>query len=368
MNKPKLNLTNTLFLTLTPVVSIIGLGFYFYLETFEWKYLAMFFILYFATGISITAGYHRLIAHRAYQANPLLKLFYLLFGAASFQNSALKWAQDHRIHHNKVDTEQDPYNAGRGFWYSHIGWIFYQEETDMTFDKDLAKDKMIQWQHRYYMLIAIFVGIFLPTYIGWAMGSSLGGFVFGASLRIVFTHHCTFFINSLAHIWGKQTYTDENSARDNTIIAILTYGEGYHNFHHKFQGDYRNGLKWYHFDPTKWLIQTCSALGLADKLKRVPEEEIFRAKVRMQKKLLLEKRNWKQEYLDAIESLRLRLEDTQQKFRALKREYKQLKLELTTAKHEKAEEMRLRLKIAKAEFRAAYRHWKLYTRALGNHA
>jgi stearoyl-CoA desaturase (delta-9 desaturase) len=296
----------------------------------------------------------------------LLKLSYLIFGAAAFQNSALKWSQDHRIHHKEVDTEQDPYNAGRGFWFSHIGWIFYQEDKPLNYDKDLVNDKLIQWQHRNYMTIAILAGIVLPTLLGWMMGSILAGFVFGAAVRVVFTHHCTFFINSLAHIWGKQTYTDENSARDNTILALLTYGEGYHNFHHRFQGDYRNGLQWYHFDPTKWLIQVCHAIGLADKLKRVPEEEIFRAKVRMQKKILLEKKNWKAEYLEAIESLRLRVEDAQQKFRAVKLEYKNWKTDLGNAGHERAEEMRLKVKIAKAEFRAAYRHWQLYTRALAN--
>ena len=101
-------------------------------------------------------------------------------------------------------------------------------------------------------------------------------------LRLVLSHHFTFFINSLAHIWGKQTYTDENSARDNGFLAFLTYGEGYHNFHHIFETDYRNGIKWYQFDPTKWFIKTASLLGITKNLRTVPEERIEQAKVQMQ--------------------------------------------------------------------------------------
>jgi stearoyl-CoA desaturase (delta-9 desaturase) len=145
-------------------------------------------------------------------------------------------------------------------------------------------DKMVMWQHKYYMPIAIAFGIILPTYIGHLMGSALGGFALAGLARIVFVHHCTFFINSLCHIVGSRPYTDTNTARDSFIMAFFSYGEGYHNYHHYFPTDYRNGIKWYQFDPTKWLIKFAELMGLARDLKRVPERIIVEAKFKMSHK------------------------------------------------------------------------------------
>lgn len=366
MKANSINWTNTLFLSLSPILTAIGLWYFLSYEGFSWKYLGLFFIFYILTGFSITAGYHRLISHKAYKTNSLIKLFYLLFGAATFQNSAKKWCQDHRIHHNQVDTDLDPYNSKRGFFYSHIGWVCLNSEDHKKYDRDLAQDPLIGWQDKYYIPIAIGIGILLPTWIGYLMGSALGGLVFGAGLRIVCVHHCTFFINSLAHIWGSQPYSDQNTARDNAFLAFLTYGEGYHNFHHRFAGDYRNGLRWYHFDPTKWLIRFLSYLGWATGLKRIPEEEILKAKLRTTNNRLLKQANsnWKQEYLDKLENLRIKVEENQRKFRALKKEYKARKQELAHSSREKLKEMKISLQLAKADFKTAYHEWKLYSKAL----
>jgi stearoyl-CoA desaturase (delta-9 desaturase) len=138
------------------------------------------------------------------------------------------------------------------------------------------------FQHRYYLPIALGTNFGLPIAIGWAVGDVWGVFLLGGLLRLVINHHFTWFINSLAHMWGSQPYTDENTARDNPLLAFLTYGEGYHNFHHIFQNDYRNGVKWWQYDPTKWLIAVLSYVGLADNLKRVPNLWIQRAQVAMQ--------------------------------------------------------------------------------------
>jgi stearoyl-CoA desaturase (delta-9 desaturase) len=133
----------------------------------------------------------------------------------------------------------------------------------------------------------------IPLLLGWALGELWGVFLLAGLLRLVLNHHFTFFINSLAHAWGSQPYTDENTARDNGVLAFLTYGEGYHNFHHIFQNDYRNGVRWWQWDPTKWLIASLSGLGLASNLKRVPDLWIQRAQLAMQFKrveLALERR------------------------------------------------------------------------------
>ncbi len=283
--KKQIDWVNTIFLTTTPVVAIVLGAIYFVQNGLQWSQIALAVIFYFATGLSITGGYHRLFSHRAYKANNLVKFLYLIFGAATFQNSALKWSADHRIHHTHVDDEKDPYNINKGFWWAHIGWIFFQEkEVEPKYPKDLLNDKLVMWQHRNYLWLCVVMGFILPTVIGYFLGSALGGFALAGVGRVVFVHHCTFFINSLCHIVGTRPYTDTNTARDSAIMAVFSYGEGYHNYHHYFPVDYRNGIKWYHFDPTKWMIKSLSLIGWTNDLKKVPEKLISQAKVEMKMK------------------------------------------------------------------------------------
>jgi stearoyl-CoA desaturase (delta-9 desaturase) len=282
---PKLDWTNTIFLISTPIASIILSWIYFKHNGLQWSQIALAVAFYFATGISITAGYHRLLSHRTYQANNFVKLMYLLFGAATFQNSALKWCSDHRIHHNHVDHDKDPYNINKGFFHAHIGWIFYQEKVlNPKYPKDLLNDKLVMWQHRNYLWLCVAMGFILPAVIGYFLGSALGGFALAGLMRVVFVHHCTFFINSLCHMVGTRPYTDSNTARDSAIMAVFSYGEGYHNYHHYFPTDYRNGIRWYHYDPTKWLIKTLSFVGWTKNLKKVPEKLINEACLQMKMK------------------------------------------------------------------------------------
>jgi stearoyl-CoA desaturase (Delta-9 desaturase) len=234
-----------------------------------------------ANGMAITCGYHRLFAHCTYEAHPILKLAYLFFGAMALQNSALNWAAAHRVHHRFIDDpERDPYCARRGFWFSHIGWMlrsYPSGEPDFSTVRDLQRDRMVMWQHNHYLLAALSTNFGLPLLVGYLTGDVWGVFLLAGVLRLVVSHHFTFFINSLAHMWGSQPYTDENTARDNAVVALLTYGEGYHNFHHMFAHDYRNGLRWWQWDPSKWFISGMSLVGLTRNLKRVPWFRIQRA-------------------------------------------------------------------------------------------
>jgi stearoyl-CoA desaturase (delta-9 desaturase) len=284
--KPEIDWVNTIFLTSTPVIAAILSFIYFKTHGFEWTQIALAIVFYFATGIAITAGYHRLLSHRAYSASSFVKFLYLILGAAAFQNSALKWCSDHRVHHRHVDHEKDPYNINKGFFWAHIGWIFYKEQNSEPthYPKDLLNDKLVMWQHRNYLWLAVVVGFVLPAVIGHFLGSALGGLALAGVLRVVFVHHCTFFINSLCHIVGTRPYTDTNTARDSYVMALFSYGEGYHNYHHYFPSDYRNGIRWYHFDPTKWLIKSLSFVGLVRDLKKVPEKLINQAKEEMRTK------------------------------------------------------------------------------------
>ena len=242
-----------------------------------------FVVLLSANELAITCGYHRLFAHSTYQANPFLRMVYLLFGAMALQNSALIWSAGHRAHHRYIDDrDRDPYCARRGFWFSHIGWMlrnYPSGEPDLAAVRDLQADPLVMWQNRHYLAIAVGMNVGVPLLAGWACGDIAGVFLLGGLLRLVVSHHLTFLINSAAHIFGSQPYTSQNTARDNAVIAVLTFGEGYHNFHHLFANDYRNGVRWWQWDPSKWFIRAMSWCGLARNLKSVPWFRIQRAQL-----------------------------------------------------------------------------------------
>lgn len=289
-------LTTTVF-TVTPLAALILVPWYGFSHGYSaaaWWSLPLFL---FACGMSITAGYHRLWSHQTYQAHVAVRWVLAIFGAMALQNSILVWGSQHRRHHLFVDdVDKDPYSARRGFWFSHMGWIlrdYPSGRNDFSNARDLERDPVVAFQHRYYLPLTLATNFGFPIALGWAVGDVWGVFLLGGLLRLVINHHFTWFINSLAHMWGTQPYTDENTARDNPVMAVLTYGEGYHNFHHIFQADYRNGVKWWQYDPTKWLIAGLARVGLASNLKRVPDLWIQRAQLAMQFKRMeraLEKR------------------------------------------------------------------------------
>jgi len=280
----ELNWANILFLTLSPVAALVGGILYTRAYGITWMEIALFVVMFFATGLSITGGYHRHFSHVAYQAHPFMRFFYLVFGACAMQNSALHWAADHRLHHRFTDTDKDPYNAGRGFWWSHMGWIFAKsdENRDFSIVADLQKDKWVRWQHKYAVSIALIVGFGGPALLG-LFFDRVGGFLlWGGLIRVVFVHHSTFLINSWAHMIGTQPYSRSDSSRNSVWLAFFTNGEGYHNFHHRFPSDYRNGIRWYHWDPTKWMIAALKPLGITWKLHRVPDHLILRARMEVE--------------------------------------------------------------------------------------
>jgi len=304
------------------------------------------FILLWLNGLGITAGYHRLWAHRTYTAHPALKWFWALFGGMAVQNSILVWAAMHRVHHKHVDhVDHDPYSAKRGFWYSHMGWMlrdYPSAQLDYTNAKDLLADKVVMFQHKHYLWFAFGSNIAIPVALGFAYGDVSSFVLIAGFLRLVVNHHVTFFINSLAHMWGRQPYTTTNTARDNDFLALLTYGEGYHNYHHLFQMDYRNGIKWWHFDPTKWLIAACSWVGLSKDLKRVPNFKIQRAMLQAQFERAREKLAQAKANPSRLQELQHLLETEWQQFSATVAEWSQLqgekldaaKLHMTERVHE----------------------------------
>jgi len=288
----RLDWVNTSFLLLTPLIAFAGTGYLVAANAIHpaTVVLALFWMIF--TGVAITGGYHRLFSHKAYDARSPYKLFMLFFGAAAFENSALKWSSDHRNHHKFVDTPQDPYNIKQGFWHAHMGWVMVRNTTrdpKTRYDNvpDLVKDPLVDFQNRHYVKIGVFFGFILPTAIASIWGDPLGGFFIAGFLRTVINHHFTFSINSFAHLIGSQPYSDKDSSRDSWVLALVTYGEGYHTYHHRFPTDYRNGIRFYHWDPTKWLIKGVEAMGLTYNLRKMPYDSILRARLKMDEKRLI---------------------------------------------------------------------------------
>lgn len=367
----ELDWVNIAFLGVTPVVAVLGTAWYIWQFGVTWLELANFLVMFALTGMAVTGGYHRYYAHRTYEARKPLQLFYLIFGAAAVENSTLNWASDHRYHHRFVDQEEDPYNILRGGLYAHMGWIFYKNTRDVHLRynnvPDLLKDPLVIWQNRWYLPIVILTTFALPTYVGLIQGRPVGGLLWGGFLRVIVVHHMTFLINSVAHLYGSRPYTLGNTARDNWWLGPLTFGEGYHNFHHAFQADYRNGIRWWQFDVTKWWILAMRGFGLAHRLRRAPEPLILAARLRVEAQRVearlaaagASERMW-QKVGSRLDAGQRRLSEAMARYHAARIEYIRRKDEWTA---EMRRSWRERLEVYKDEFGQARERWREQIRA-----
>ncbi|KAJ5725194.1 uncharacterized protein N7483_006551 [Penicillium malachiteum] len=267
-------------------------------------------LYYFWTGLGITAGYHRLWSHRSYEAGLPLKIFLACVGGGAVQGSIRWWSSKHRAHHRWTDTVKDPYSVRKGVWYSHFMWMALKQnpkDRGRTDISDLNHDPIVVWQHRHYGMVILVFGMLFPMLVaGLGWGDWQGGLVYAGILRFFFVQQATFCVNSLAHWLGDQPFDDRNSPRDHVITALVTLGEGYHNFHHEvkftpsvsvesiltyqFPSDYRNAIEWWQYDPTKWSIWVWKQLGLASNLKQFRANEIEKGRVQQLQKKVDQKR------------------------------------------------------------------------------
>ncbi|KAJ2151908.1 stearoyl-CoA 9-desaturase [Coemansia sp. RSA 1807] len=286
----RLHWVHIVLLATTPLLALYGIA----TTNVRSETLVLTAVVYLISGLGITAGYHRLWAHTAYSATYPLQVFLALAGSAAVQGSIFWWARDHRVHHRYTDTPKDPYDALQGFWHCHIGWMLVKKDRrrlGYADTSDLKTDPLIRWQHKYYPLLVLTFGVVLPMSVpGLVWGDWRGGFFFATVLRMVLLHHATFCVNSLAHTIGRHTYDNVQTARDSWITALVTMGEGYHNFHHQFPNDYRNAIRFYQYDPTKWFIRIASTMGLAYDLKTFPANEVEKGQIQMRMKELEMKR------------------------------------------------------------------------------
>ena len=238
--------------------------------------LAYFLIGYYITNISVGVGLHRLWSHDSFKTNKFVELMLMFLCAGTLQGPVIIWASNHFKHHTYTDKEQDPHsplkfkgNKIKGFLWSHIGWMLftktYTQHIDSVTMKKLGRKKILIWQLKHYWSVAIFMQVIPPLLLGYIVSGSLIGtiscFLF-LGLGRALQQAVTFFVNSACHFWGTRKYST-TTARDVWWLALLLLGENWHNFHHAFPSDYRNGFKWYQFDVHKWIIFAMYKLGLA---------------------------------------------------------------------------------------------------------
>lgn len=350
-----------LYLVFYQIILLVSLPFYFYYADVQLNVVLWSILLLFLTGLSITAGYHRYFSHKSFKTNKVIEALLIFFGSMTGQGSILRWCYDHRLHHAYVDTKQDPYNINEGFWYAHFFWIFNKpDEIDVKLTADLQRNPLVMFQHRWYITLMFSTNILAFLFVGWICNDYLGAFVLAWWLRYFILHHSTWFINSLAHTWGDKPFCKEQTAVNNYIIALLTFGEGYHNYHHVFANDYRNGIRWFHYDPTKWLVWFMHKIGLAWDLRHVDHTTINKRMILESKNILLDKlretcKETQKELESTIQVVSERIVSHLTTLRELKVKYSQ------TSTKELANEIKMEIKEIKKRFKKDWKAWKNLT-------
>jgi sn-1 stearoyl-lipid 9-desaturase len=252
------------------ILSVFHVGALAALFTFTWTALIVSLItLWVAGGVGVGMGYHRLLTHRGYRTPKWVEYFLTLCGTLALEGGPIQWVTTHRIHHAHTDAPADPHSPRDGAWWAHAGWIFrgtaqsHDRATMERYSPDLLKDRFHVWISRLYYLPLIVFGIVLLVFGGWSV------FLWGIFLRVVFGLHSTWLVNSATHLWGTRRFETTDDSTNNFLIALLAFGEGWHNNHHAHPVSARHGLAWYEIDFNWWGIRTLQLLGLAKSIKLV---------------------------------------------------------------------------------------------------
>ncbi|KAK9100709.1 hypothetical protein Scep_024139 [Stephania cephalantha] len=238
---------------------------------FNWSAFWVAVVLYIVTGLfGITLSFHRNLAHRSFKLPKLLEYLFAYFGVQAMQGNPMDWVSTHRYHHQFCDSERDPHSPIEGFWFSHMSWLFDSNSVVQRCGGpsnvgDLEKQAFYRFLQSTYIIHPVALGVLLY---------GLGGFpflVWGMGVRIVWVYHITWLVNSACHMWGRQSWNTGDLSRNNWWVALLAFGEGWHNNHHAFEFSARHGLEWYEFDMTWYVVRLLRAVGLATDVK-VPSE------------------------------------------------------------------------------------------------
>jgi sn-1 stearoyl-lipid 9-desaturase len=248
----------------------LGALFAFFPSNFSWAAIGLALVMHWVTGgLGITLGFHRLVTHRSFQAPKWLEYFLVFCGTLACEGGPIDWVGLHRLHHLHSDQQADPHDSNKGFWWSHMGWMLFETPARAEiprFTKDIGDDSFYKFCQAYFIPIQVALGILFYFLGGWPF------VVWGIFVRLVVVFHCTWFVNSATHKFGYETYDAGDRSKNCWWVAVVTYGEGWHNNHHAFQYSARHGIEWWEIDLTWMTIQLLQLLGLATKVK-LPELE-----------------------------------------------------------------------------------------------
>ena len=230
----------------------------------NWTDIALLIAFNVIAGLGVTIGYHRMLTHRSFQPNSVVKFIFLAFGSMAVEGPALQWAATHIKHHAHSDREGDPHSPVEGFWHAHMGWMFNRSSADPNvYCRNLVKDPMVVFMSSTFVLWVI-LSLAIPFAIGGWTGLLWGGLV-----RIFFTHHITWSVNSVCHTFGKREFETRDQSRNEWVVGLLAFGEGWHNNHHAFPRSAFHGLHWWQFDLSGYVIWTLERVGLVRDVYRV---------------------------------------------------------------------------------------------------
>jgi sn-1 stearoyl-lipid 9-desaturase len=242
---------------------------------FSWQAVGVAVALYVITGFGITLGYHRLLTHRSLALWKPAEYAVALIGTLALQGAPIEWVATHRAHHAHSDAEGDPHDSHRGMPWAHVEWLYRSNKYRVPHDErprwvpDLLKDPFYVFLDRNHVLAQVVLGLILLAIGGWSW------VIWGIFARLVFTYHCTWLVNSASHAVGYQTFRTGDRSTNNWFVAIIAFGEGWHNNHHAFPFSARHGLRWFEFDPTFWMIRVLGWIRLARNV-RIPTREMIR--------------------------------------------------------------------------------------------
>ncbi len=249
--------------------------------TFSWSGLVLMFFFAWVTGcLGITLGFHRLLTHTSFKCPRFVRYFLSLCGCLAWQGSPVQWVGTHRLHHSESDQEGDPHTPKHGFNWAHIGWNLFRTSKDFKFQQaasDLMKDPFLRFMHRWFAVpqfilagvlfaLGYYVGegrLGLPAHAQGGIFLGTSWVIWGVAIRTVVVWHGTWFVNSAGHTWGYKNFRTKDDSRNTWWVAMLSFGEGWHNNHHAFQRSAAHGLKWWEFDMTYFIIRSLKLVGLA---------------------------------------------------------------------------------------------------------
>ena len=243
----------------------------------SWKTWVFFVFYNLISNLGVTAGAHRLWAHRSYKATLFYRIMIMLFNCISFQNPIYVWVRDHRVHHKYTETDADPHNAKRGFFFAHMGWLMMKKHPEVFLKgcsidmSDIQCDSVVMFQKRYYYILAFIMSLLIPTVAPWYIWGEypLYSFLICGMLRYVYSLHNAWLVNSAAHLWGKRPYNKNINPSENWLVSLVAIGEGWHNYHHSFPYDYAASEWGPKINITTCFIDFCAFLGFVYDRKQV---------------------------------------------------------------------------------------------------